>query len=1036
MKLVRTPSMRTTIAAVLAAALVLPLSTLGVASSASADALAVTGGELSWSVDTDYAAIFTGRAKEDPASWTSDGTTATFPVDTATSGYDATARTGTLSFSGALRLGYVAGSPTAEPGSAAGNYFYVEQPRIVLDGDTGTLLAGTVAGSSHDLVTGLPTHAGTGVAIATLDLSGVTETTTDATIAWEDVPVAITAAGATYLAHYDSAEDEAPTVRAVGSLLAPISFAVDMGTTAAPELPEVPQPSSVYTYDSTTSTGYVVRDLAVDPRHGVIWYPYNWSVTSTSGTSSIGSMDADTGEPTDVSIPVDAEPESLLIDSDAARLYVLHYRGATSAATTASMTVIDTDTNVVIREVAGIPRYATAPVLDIASGMIYFGATTSDRTTSDSLYGIDTATGALSEWRLPGGNQADLAGLALDEDGHRLYVSSKVETAIWMFDTELGAFAGDFAELPRPGDLAFDSARHRLFAVTNAFNGQDQAIRVFDTNTGDVTAASIAVGNTVRDIQVVEASGLLAVVNGFSNTVSIVQAPTRSVIDTIDFGDLGVTDPIPANPTVGQRSLYSDVWAVGVDQETERLFVSHPYWVDGISILDRTGDVAEDDGNDTAEIPADTETPGSTAPDAPAAPAVSTAPADSRTISAGSFSWGMSEYARSFSQKFGFGDASFDNESNFSFGNGTGWYQSATGALSVTWSGVVQYRPYGSIAPVELVFANPILEADGSGRGTLSFDVRSNNGSGVESAYKRVVVATFGISPAIDGDTATFTVSPDYAGRLYTNPTTGAVSPDSFPAAFIDFLHQDLRGWWSTTGANLDRLKPPTSIAGRFALSAVEVAQNPIPTETTAPAETPAVTPTAPIASSVVVTVPTATFGKAAKASVRVTAGGAAATGSATVSVGGKAVKTVALTAGTATVALPKTLKVGRHGIVVTYAGSATTAASTGTATVRVAKAKAKVAVKLVKTLKKGTKATARITVTVPGTSVKPAGTVTVRVNGKVVDRVKVKAANKSVVRVKLPRFGKLGTAKVTATFAATTSTKAATSATAKVRVR
>ena len=1013
----KNPSLRTALGAMLTGALVLPLVTLGVAAPASADALAVTAGQVSWGVDpVNYATIFTTRTNTAPATWSSDGATATFPVDTATSGYDAAAETGTLSFSGSVRLGYFAGSPSSTPGSVQGNYFSLDKPRIVLDGDTGTLVAGTVAGSSHDLVAGLPTQAGSNVAIATLDLSAVESTTTAATINWQDVPVAITAAGASYLAHYETASDEAPTVRAAGSALAPISFTVDIGTDASPELPGAPGTPGVYSYTSTTSAGYVVRDLAVDDKHGVVWYPYNWSVGSTSGTSSIGSMDAMTGEPTDVSIPVDAEPESLLVDSAASRLYVLHYRGDTSTATRASMTIIDTDSATVIREVPDIPRYSTAPVLDVAAGMIYFGATTSDRTTSDSLYAINTATGALSEYRLPGGNQADLAGLALDEGGHRLYVSSKVEAAVWMFDTELSAFAGVFAELPRPGDLAFDAQRHRLFAVTNAFNGQTQGIRVFDTRTGDVTAARIEVGNTVRDLQVIQKSGLLAVVNGFSNTVSIVQAQTRSVIDTIDFGALGVTDPIPANPTTGQRSLYSDVWAVAVDQQSERLFVSHPYWVDGISILDRKGEVADDDGNDVPEIPADPETPGSVEPTAPATPAVPAAPADARAVSAGDFSWGISEYARSFSQKFGFGDASFDSESVFSYKDGDGWYQPSTGALSVTWSGTIQYRPYGSIAPVEFVLANPVLESSGDGKGTLSFDVRWNNGAGVESEYKRVVVATFAINPTVAGNTATFTVTPDFAGREYTNPTTGAVSPDSFPADFIDFVHQDLRGWWSTTGASLDHLKPPTPIDGGFTLANIE-------------------TVPVPVASKTVLAVSSSTYGKSAKATVRVTAGSAAAKGSVRVTIGAT-VKTLALNAGgTASLVLPKALAVGRHVVTARYLGSPTAKVSTATVAMKVAKAPVKVAVKVASKVKKGSKATAKITVTVPGTSVKPVGTAVIKVNGKVVDRVSVRASNKGVVSVTLPKFTKKGTAKVTVTFGATTTTNTATSSTAKVKV-
>ena len=58
----KNPSLRTALGAMLTGALVLPLVTLGVAAPASADALAVTAGQVSWGVDpVNYATIFTTR---------------------------------------------------------------------------------------------------------------------------------------------------------------------------------------------------------------------------------------------------------------------------------------------------------------------------------------------------------------------------------------------------------------------------------------------------------------------------------------------------------------------------------------------------------------------------------------------------------------------------------------------------------------------------------------------------------------------------------------------------------------------------------------------------------------------------------------------------------------------------------------------------------------------------------------------------------------------------------------------------------------
>ncbi len=189
---------------------------------------AVTGGSLSWGMDAAWVSMFAGFASATaPASW--NGAQAVYPAAADGSSFDRASGTGTIVFSGAATSGYFAGPPM--PGRASGNYFHVAGPRIVLDGTTGSLVAATVAGSSHNLNPALPTKAGTEVTIATLDLSAA-PASSPTEVRWSNVPVAITAAGAEYFASYGSAGDAAATVRAAGSPLAPLSFSIT--TEAAP----------------------------------------------------------------------------------------------------------------------------------------------------------------------------------------------------------------------------------------------------------------------------------------------------------------------------------------------------------------------------------------------------------------------------------------------------------------------------------------------------------------------------------------------------------------------------------------------------------------------------------------------------------------------------------------------------------------------------------------------------------------------------------------------------------------------------------
>lgn len=229
--LTRAPA-RHLLAFTLAASVVAAAGLTGVAA-ASAAPVDATGGTLSWGMDAAYRGIFSSyRTATAPATVEAD--IPTYPL--ASGSYDETTRQGTLDFSGAVQLGYLIG-PTV--GVSQGNYFFLQDPSIAIDGDTATL-SGITAGSSHDLNPDLPTTAKGLRTVATIDLGSVTPQVTDSSITWTAAPAAVTAEGAAVFAHFDTGQDAAPTKRAVGSALDPVTLTVQRTAVTAPDDPTTP----------------------------------------------------------------------------------------------------------------------------------------------------------------------------------------------------------------------------------------------------------------------------------------------------------------------------------------------------------------------------------------------------------------------------------------------------------------------------------------------------------------------------------------------------------------------------------------------------------------------------------------------------------------------------------------------------------------------------------------------------------------------------------------------------------------------------
>jgi peptidoglycan/xylan/chitin deacetylase (PgdA/CDA1 family) len=177
-------------------------------------------------------------------------------------------------------------------------------------------------------------------------------------------------------------------------------------------------------------------------------------------------------------------------------------------------------------------------------------------------------------------------------------------------------------------------------------------------------------------------------------------------------------------------------------------------------------------------------------------------------------------------------------------------------------------------------------------------------------------------------------------------------------------------------------------------------------------------------------------------ARVSVVSGGKFAVGNVTITVDGKAYKTVMLFAGGANVKLSRTLAVGTHTVVASYAGSTTSlAATSSTATLTVAKAKTVVvltkasastlASKATGHLKKASTSGHAVTVSVRivGSKSLAKGKIVITANGKKVRTISLSSASSGKFVVNLPAFSKkFKKVTIQARFLGTKSLKAAKS--------
>ncbi|MCZ4499165.1 MAG: hypothetical protein JWQ74_1718 [Marmoricola sp.] len=146
-------------------------------------------------------------------------------------------------------------------------------------------------------------------------------------------------------------------------------------------------------------------------------------------------------------------------------------------------------------------------------------------------------------------------------------------------------------------------------------------------------------------------------------------------------------------------------------------------------------------------------------------------------------------------------------------------------------------------------------------------------------------------------------------------------------------------------------------------------------------------------------------YGHASTAKVTVAAGSAQGVGNVTVKVGSTVIGTKALSAGAATFTLPSTLTAGAKTLTATYAGNGETAGSTGTKAFTVAKSAVTLKESFPSTVAKGKKGVGTVTVALsPTSSVKPTGTITIKLGSKVVGKGTLV---KGVVKITLSKLAK-----------------------------
>ncbi|WP_336662188.1 YncE family protein [Leucobacter sp. USHLN154] len=570
----------------------------------------------------------------------------------------------------------------------------------------------------------------------------------------------------------------------------------------------IPQParaaSSQFAIAGTHSVGEVSRTAVVDDARQRVYVTVDGD-SAEGPLSRIEWFDMQTGSPAAESIDLpQAEPTDIALSADGASLYVLHNRSGT-------ISIVDLESaDHEVREIGGVPAFPSGVVEDRDTGMLYVYD-------SSALTRVDVATGAVSAPIAISTERYPLIKDAVyDSTNHMIWIAEGRAKVITGYSTITGTWVDSLA-FPvsalavegepvggRAAALAMDERLGELhIAVSPTLTDSWDRTKVVSLRVADgrFVGTPIEVGENVYEMTVNPTTHEVFTTDGFSNTVSVISPDTWTAQTAVDFTAAGVT--------AGTGAGNADTWGLDVNADGTRAYISHPY-SDRLSELVRTGDLVTPMIREETPGQGDTEEPpGEQAPwEGPEAPAASPAPAGASETSDGGLAWALNEYMLAWSPR-PLGATTREN-AEFGFADGSGWYDTVSGAADIVWNDGIFVQHYPGLAPeVSTTLGNPRLQIAADGTGSLTFDAAWKvSGELASDGYRRVALATF--SDAVitrEGDRLSLTATPDFTGRALE--LNGRTYPDSYPADFVQWLDPQLQPWWLTTGAAMDSEKVP-----------------------------------------------------------------------------------------------------------------------------------------------------------------------------------------------------------------------------------
>lgn len=231
---------------------------------------------------------------------------------------------------------------------------------------------------------------------------------------------------------------------------------------------------------------------------------------------------------------------------------------------------------------------------------------------------------------------------------------------------------------------------------------------------------------------------------------------------------------------------------------------------------------------------------------------VAAAPASAAT--APSFTWGISQQFEDHLSSQVLADGAQEPEDGvFVFPNGTGSYDTATGAASLTYDGSVQGTftiPVVGTEVYSVTFADPAVTVEPDGDGTLTalVSAKVNGGMGqpaADVAPKRVTVSTFDAPDwTVAGGLASLTATPDWAGVLVPGSAEATalamkdgqpVDGKSWATDLLGHLPAGLRPHFHASGANADAKKAPAAFTAQAPPAAAATPEVSVSTTATSP---------------------------------------------------------------------------------------------------------------------------------------------------------------------------------------------------------